>query len=306
MRSPPIITQSSSPPLGNLRPDQARETIGAAVARLTEIFADAGIETARLDARILTAAALNRPADDLRRDPDALLDAAALARLDRMMHQRAMERMPVSRILGRREFWSIDFMLSPATLDPRPDSEIVVETALKILTNTAKAWRILDLGTGTGCLLLAVLSERPAATGVGTDISPDAIAAAAANAAALGLADRASFIVANWAGDLDERFDLILSNPPYIPEAEIGNLAPEVVRHDPRRALDGGADGLDAYRILAREMPPRLADSGIAILEIGADQAPAATAILEDGGLKVAPPARDLAGRDRCLVCRRA
>jgi release factor glutamine methyltransferase len=292
--------------LGNAAPDIVQESVGVAVVRLTRIFTEAGIDTAQLDARLLTAAALEVSPDQLRRDPDALLNAEASARLDRMMHQRATERMPVSRIFGRREFWSLSFALSPATLDPRPDSETLVETALSLVPDRAWAGRILDLGTGTGCLLLAVLSERPAATGLGTDISADAVSAAAANARAMGLASRAVFRVADWSAGIEQSFDLILSNPPYIPAQEIAGLVPEVARHDPRQALDGGADGLDAYWSIASLLPLRLAKVGTAVLEIGAGQAAEVAKILTGAGLSVDPPIKDLAGHDRCLVCRHA
>ena len=290
--------------MGNVPEFRTAETVSATVARLTLIFTGAGIDSAQLDARLLTAAALGCPPEHLRRDPEATLDAPGLARLDRMAHRRARGREPVSRILGHREFWSLDFALSPATLDPRPDSETLVATALDHLPDVSRAYRLLDLGTGTGCLLLAVLWERPGATGIGADIDPAAVATAAANAEALGLAGRAQFRVADWTNGLSGRYDVILSNPPYIPRREIAGLAPEVARHDHRRALDGGVDGLDAYRALARRIGPLLADGGVAILEIGADQAATAAAILERANLKVEAPVRDLAGRDRCLVCR--
>lgn len=282
------------------------ETFGAAVARLTRIFADAGIDSAALDARLLAAAAAGVSADRARSEPEMTLDGAALKRLDRMVHRRAAERMPVSRILGRREFWSLDFALSPATLDPRPDSETLVGAALALVADRIRAWRILDIGTGSGCLLLALLSERPAATGLGTDIDPAATKTAAANARTLGLADRAAFRTADWTDGIAETFDLVVSNPPYIPTGEIEALAPEVARHDPRMALDGGPDGLVAYRALALRLRPLLAPDGGAVLEIGHDQAAPVTRILAAAGLAVDAPVTDIAGRDRCLVCRAA
>jgi release factor glutamine methyltransferase len=284
--------------------DSKSETAGSALARLTQTFAAAGIDSASLDARLLTAAALGVAPDSLRLHPNAQLDGTVLSTLDHMAHQRATARMPVSRILGRREFWSLDFSLSAATLDPRPDSETLVETALGLLADRNQSRRLLDLGTGTGCLLLALLSELPAATGIGVDIDSGAIETASANAAALGLQTRAVFQVADWTAGLNERFDLIVSNPPYIPRAEIDALAPEVARHDPRGALDGGGDGLDAYRAIAPLLAPRLTENGVVVLEIGANQASAVASLLNTAGLQVAPPVADLAGRDRCLVCR--
>lgn len=284
--------------------DSNSETAGSAIARLTQIFVNAGIDNAPLDARLLTAAALGVAPDNLRLHPDAQLNGAALSTLDHMAQQRATARMPVSRILGRREFWSLDFSLSPATLDPRPDSETLVETALGLLGDRNQPWRLLDLGAGTGCLLLALLSELPGATGVGVDIDAGAIETASENAAALDLQDRAAFRVADWTAGLDGQYDLIVSNPPYIPGAEIDALAPEVAQHDPRGALDGGADGLDAYRAIAPLLAPRLTTNGIAVLEIGADQAAAVASLMNRADILVDPPVADLAGRDRCLVCR--
>lgn len=280
------------------------ETIGAAVARLTRVFAEAGIDSAALDARLLVAAALGISPDRTRRDAETALDGAALKRLDRMTRQRAADRMPVSRILGRREFWSLDFAVSPATLDPRPESETLVETALTLIPAPNRAWRILDIGTGSGCLLLALLSERPAATGLGTDADAAAVRTAAANARTLGLSERATFQTADWTEGITEPFDLVVSNPPYVASTEIDSLAPEVVRHDPRAALDGGPDGLVAYRALALRLGPLLGAGGAAVLEIGHDQAVAVIRILSAAGLSITPPVADIAGRDRCLVCR--
>ena len=280
----------------------ATESIGSAVARLTRILSDAGIDTARLDAWLLVGAALGVSPEMARRDPDLQLDAAALARLDILLRRRAEAREPVSRILGRREFWSLDFVVTPDVLDPRPDSEVLVETALHLFPDRNTPLRIADLGTGSGCLLLAVLSERPAATGIGTDASAAALEVARQNAARLGLADRARFRQGNWTDPLDERVDLVLANPPYIPSGEIAGLAPEVAEHDPRGALDGGVDGLDAYRTLAACLPDVVAANGRILLEIGAEQATSIVDLMSAGGLALDRAVSDLAGRDRCLV----
>ena len=210
-------------------------------------------------------------------------------------------REPVSRILGEREFWSLRFSLAPDTLDPRPDSETVVEAALDWCGERPGPLRVLDLGTGTGCLLLAVLESRPEATGIGTDIAAGAVAEAARNAAALGLSDRASFRRADWDAGIAGRFDLILSNPPYIPTPEIGGLEPEVTSWDPKAALDGGADGLDAYRRIAPAAAGRLAPGGAAFLEIGAGQEEPVEAIMAAEGFSRFVRKADLGGNVRCL-----
>jgi release factor glutamine methyltransferase len=230
------------------------------------------------------------------------LPAEAAARYAGHLARRAGHE-PVSRILGHREFWSLDFALGPATLDPRPDSETLVEAALAACPD--RPLRVLDLGTGTGCLLLAVLHDRPAAFGLGVDRSEAAAGTARANARALGLADRAAFLVGDWATALDARFDLILSNPPYIPEAEIAALDPEVRDHDPHLALSGGADGLDAYRDLAVALPGLLVPGGTAVVELGIGQAADVAALFRAAGLDITATPHDLAGIPRCLVAKK-
>ena len=173
-------------------------------------------------------------------------------------------------ILGRREFWGLDFTVSPATLIPRPDTETLVEA---VLATGIAPRRVLDLGTGTGCLLLAVLHEFPPAFGVGVDVSPEASLLAKRNAASLGMADRAVFLTGSWADALDQTFDLVLSNPPYIEAADVAGLMPEVARYEPLSALAAGADGLDAYRAIIAGLPRLLTPDGLAVLELGAGQA---------------------------------
>jgi release factor glutamine methyltransferase len=214
----------------------APETARAALRRAEARLAAAGIDNARLDARLLVAAALGAEPGALRVPALAehrALDADESRRLDEFLARRIEAREPVSRILGRREFWSLEFRLSPAVLDPRPDSETLVEAALALFPETNAPLRVLDLGTGSGCLLLAVLHERPRATGLGIDASEAALAVAADNAGRLGLAARSEFRGGDWASGLAGRFDLILCNPPYIAETERAALAPEVARHDP-------------------------------------------------------------------------
>ncbi len=260
----------------------------------------AGIPSPRADARILLRTALARSLEALIREPDASVPASGAERFLALVARRAL-REPVSRILGEREFWSLRFSLSPDTLDPRPDSETVVEAALEWCGERQGPLRVLDLGTGTGCLLLAVLESRPGATGIGTDIAEGAVARAARNAAALGLSDRASFRRADWDAGIAGRFDLILSNPPYIPTPEIGGLEPEVSSWDPQAALDGGADGLDAYRRIAPAAAGRLAPGGAAFLEIGAGQEEPVEAIMAAAGLTRFVRKADLGGNVRCL-----
>lgn len=283
----------------------ADRTAGAAVDQLAKIFACAGLDTPRLDARMLVAHALGVGADTLRTYPETKVSQEAQAEVDRLAARRLQAREPVSRILGKREFWSLPFSLSAATLDPRPDSETLVAAALTLLPADRPA-RVLDLGTGTGCLLLSILSERPQATGIGIDIDADAVETARVNGRRLGLASRADFQLGNWAAGLAETFDLVISNPPYIPTADIAGLAPEVRVHDPQRALDGGADGLDAIRLLSQQLPALLADSGCAVVELGAGQADPAGAVIRDAGLHIMRIERDLAGIERCLILQKS
>lgn len=235
--------------------------------------------------------------------------AADLARLRELLARRR-GREPMAQILGRREFWSLDFIVTGDTLTPRPDSETVIAAALAWLDRERmSAPRVLDLGTGTGCLLLALLHECAEATGLGLDISAAAIAVAEENAARLGLANRAEFRRADWNDDWmdgrDAPFDLILANPPYIPAGEIDGLQPEVARYEPRVALDGGTDGLDAYRDLTGNMARWLRPGGAALLEIGQGQDTKVGALASTADLAVTAVERDLAGIARCVVLRR-
>lgn len=212
--------------------------------------------------------------------------------------------LPYSRIVGKREFWSLDFQLTDDTFDPRPDSEVVVSSALNSIPNKSAALRIADMGTGTGCLLLALLSELRNATGVGIDRNPATANAAAANAVKLGLRARAEFIAGDWGASLSGKFDLIVTNPPYISTSEIRELSPDVRLHEPILALDGGADGLDAYRAVAPDLARLLVPRGLAAIEVGIVQAASVTQILDAVGLTVISIDRDLSGVDRSIVCR--
>ena len=279
-------------------------TIAAALAAAAARLAGAGLDEPRREARLLLAAALAAEVTAIVGYPERRLGAAEAARFAALVARRAA-REPAARILGKREFWSLDFALSPETLVPRPDSETLIEAVVAALPQRNAPLRILDFGTGTGCLLLALLSEYPAASGLGVDIMPGAVATARANAGALGLGRRAVFLVGSWGAAVCGAFDVIVANPPYIAGAAIAALAPEVARHEPRRALDGGADGLDAYRALMPEARRLLHPGGIAAFELGAGQQAAVAAIVEAAGLVIAAIRYDLAGIARCLVLRR-
>ena len=237
----------------------------------------------------------------LLRDRGATIDAAGLAPLlaRRLAHE------PLALILGKREFWSLEFAVSPATLIPRPESETLIEGALAAFRDRPPPRRILDLGTGTGCLLLAALSEFRSAVGVGVDRSAAAAALANQNAVMLGLADRSLFVCGNWADGLAGQFDLILCNPPYIPTSDLSGLMPEVALHEPRTALDGGPDGYVAYRHLLPELPRILNPDGIAVLEMGQNQAEMVAELARQGGM-VGYFRNDLSGITRVIVLRRA
>ncbi len=257
-----------------------------------------GIAEARLEARLLLAHALGLDRSvliDRGRDIDPTVFQSLLQR--RLTHE------PLAFITGRQGFWTLDLAVTPDTLIPRADSETLVAAACELLAATPPA-RILDLGTGTGCLLLACLVEFPAAFGVGVDLAPGAAALARDNAARNGLTTRSAFLAGSWATALAARFDLVLSNPPYIPQADIPGLMPEVAAHEPARALDGGADGLDAYRSILAALPDLLAPDGTAILELGAGQHAAVSALAARNGLATVALRADLGGIVRALVLR--
>lgn len=265
------------------------------------LLSDAGCDTPSLDARLLIQHALDLDRADLLFMSDKRLDPADAATAWELVERRAA-RAPVSRIIGKRGFWTLDLGVNAATLDPRPDTETVVDAILEARPDRDAPLRILDLGTGSGAILLALLSEYPAATGIGVDLAAGAAAQAAANAEACELADRASFMVGNWGDGLTAgAFDVIVSNPPYIPSAEIETLAPEVREHDPLQALDGGADGLDAYRLLADQAPGLLADGGVVAFEVGCGQADQVAELLTLAGLTVSGVRVDLGGIARCV-----
>ncbi len=271
-------------------------TAGEALRYGAALLEAAGVGNPRLDARLLLGHAAGLPREALLREPLQDIDPTPY----RALLARRAAREPLALILGRQEFWSLDFKVSPATLIPRADSETLIEAALAAMPDRSRVRSILDLGTGTGCLLLAALTEFPSAWGLGVDRSMDAAALASRNARALGLAARAAFICGDWADAVSGRFDLVLSNPPYIPSADIAGLMPEVAKYEPGGALDGGNDGLDAYRRILAALPGLLAPDGIAVLELGVGQAGPVSA-LAAGAVTFRA---DLGGICRALVVR--
>ena len=288
------------------QPLHAGVTRGAALQALRALLAEAGIDDGAVDARLLLCAAEGVKSLDLIRAPELALSEAALARLAPMAERRAAGE-PVSRILSRREFWGLSLMISPDVLDPRPDTETLVEAVMREWAHKrGAALRILDLGAGSGAILCALLKEFSAARGIAVDLSAPAAAQARANLAACELLGRASVIVGSWAQALRGPFDIIVSNPPYIASREISRLAREVRDHDPSIALDGGVDGLDAYRALGPQLAPLLGEGGRFFVEFGAGQAKSVTAILAGHGLTKLAQYADLAGLTRVVSGGRA
>lgn len=284
-------------------------TLAAAFTATWRALARAGVPQPRIDARVLVCASAGVAPEAILTRGEVAMAPPDLARLRARVRRRA-RREPVARILGQREFWSLPFRVTPDVLDPRPDSETVVSAALDLLPDRAAPCRLLDLGTGTGCLLLALLTALPRATGIGVDITAAAVAVARDNATALGLGARARFVIGDW-GEAPAlagaaRFNLIVTNPPYLGEDDMADLAPEVAHFAPRLALAGGADGVDCYRAMAPGLPRLIAPGGSAVLEIGHRQADAVTAILGESGLVATDIRRDLGHRPRCIVARPA
>ena len=274
------------------RDPTAAEALRAAIARLRK----GGIPDAPRDARILLAHAMGLAPERLTLHlPDAMtgeaqrrLEAAIAARL---------RRQPVAQITGQRLFWGRAFQVTPDTLDPRPETEVLVAEAL-----SRPFVKMADLGTGTGCILISCLLDMPMATGLGADLSPAALAVAQGNATAHGLGNRARFVLSDWFSAIDGRFDLIVSNPPYIAETEMAALSPEVRDHEPHLALTPGGDGLDAYRAIARGAGARLIAGGRLLLEIGPTQGAAVSALLAAQGFEGIRILPDLDGRDRVVA----
>jgi release factor glutamine methyltransferase len=279
-------------------------TIAEAQLAMAESFRAAGIESPEADTRVLLCAALHLSRAQLIAQCDRPLNPTEAADLAALVTRR-LKREPVSRIVGEKEFWSLSLRVTPDVLVPRPETETIVEAALDEvgrIGGRAEPLRILDIGTGSGALLLALLKEMPNATGLGTDISTAALAVARSNAERLGLAARCKFLACNIAKPLNGPFDLIVSNPPYIARAGIEALDPEVRDFDPRLALDGGADGLDAYRAIAAVAPALLRSTSRLILELGAGQERPVRGVLATAGLEVKTVVADLAGIPRAAV----
>jgi release factor glutamine methyltransferase len=280
------------------------KTRSEALRELRRTLDAAGFETAALDARLLLLAALAITATDLITRPESLLSpdqAETLASFTR----RRLDHEPVARIVGEREFWGLPFRLSAETLVPRPDTETVVETALDLIADRRAPLRIVDFGTGSGCILVALLHELRNATGLGIDLSFGALVTARANAHANGVGTRSRFALSRWADAVSGTFDLVVSNPPYIASGVIPTLDDEVRDYDPRLALDGGPDGLEPYRILLTEAGRLLSPGGLLVVEIGYDQAQDLTSLAGLHDLEILRIAHDLSGTPRCVAMKR-
>ena len=290
-------------------PRPGARTVSTCLRDSIRILKDAGIEGARLDAQVLMGDVLGVDRLALITDPDRILSVEEAGRFNDRVKRRT-QREPVSHILGQREFWSLPFKVTAATLAPRPDSETLVMAVLEFLRESGRekdAVRILDLGVGTGCLILSLLHELPHAEGTGVDRSAAAAAVANENARRLGLSGRIRLLVGDWAEPLDEgtHFEVVISNPPYISDPEFAGLAPDVAAFEPEAALRGGVDGLDAYRRLIPGAVRRLEPGGALFLEIGADQAVAVSTLCRAAGLMDVRVTKDMAGLDRVISGRK-
>jgi release factor glutamine methyltransferase len=261
----------------------------------------AGVDSPVLDARLLLEAGAGVSRLEIVTDPRRRVTAAQVEAVNALTSRREA-REPVSHIIGRKHFWTIDLAVNAHVLTPRPETEFVVEAGLRELLPADAPHRILDLGAGSGAIILALLKDRPQASGLAVDISEAALDVVRVNAEQLGVADRIELRHSDWAKELDERFDLVVSNPPYIPTADIENLEPEVSRFEPRAALDGGPDGLAAYRIIIPRLPRLLKPGAAFALEVGVGQAEGVKALAEAIGLTTSEPWRDLHGIPRVVV----
>jgi len=275
--------------------------IGCLCETIGSLIGAAGIANPKTEARLLVSIALGCSVEKVWVDVEELVSKSEYKIIMSAVRRR-LSREPFAYIKGKQEFWSLEYAVGKGCLIPRPDSECLIEMSLEVLPPAISRASVLDLGTGSGCLLLSVLSERPMLQGVGIDLSLKALEYARYNAARLGLADRAAFVQSNWGACLDFRFDLILCNPPYVRLSDFPKLMPDVSRYEPRVALSGGVDGLDSYRILASRLPPLLASSGRICLEIGEGQAAQVKEIFCEFGFWQCGEKKDLAGIVRCLV----
>jgi len=279
-------------------------TIASTLGEVAAALSEAGFDEARRWARRLVAASLGLSAAEVFAHPDRTIADEEGERVAGLL-RRVLAHEPLSRILGVREFWGLEFALSADTLDPRPETETLVEAILARLSERHRPYRFLDFGTGSGCLLLALLSEFPAACGLGVDRAFGAAVKARRNAEHLGLGARAWFAVGDWGSALTGSFDVIVANPPYIETADMTRLPREVRDFDPPLALDGGADGLDAYRAIAADAPRLLRPGGLLACEVGAGQDAAVAGIISGGGLVIEGIVSDLAGIARCVTGRK-
>ena len=278
-------------------------SVSEALQLIAQTFRAAGIDDADADARVLAGHALHLDRARLISQSDRVLEAREVNAISGLAARR-LKREPVSRILGRKEFWSLALAITPDVLVPRPETETVVEGALDFVVRSGlrmEKLRILDIGTGSGALLVALLNELPNATGIGTDISRAALEAAQINLAQFGFESRSSLIACDMAAGVEGQFDLVVSNPPYIARGEIASLAPEVRDYDPMMALDGGDDGLTAYRSISADAKRILAQGGRLFVEMGAGQEPAVRELFTNAGLVVGIARNDLAGTPRVL-----
>lgn len=276
-------------------------TVRAALAAASARLASAGIPDPRREARLLLRHAAGLDDGAMVADPGRALSDANVAAFDAMVARRVRHE-PIAYILGEREFWSLPIRVTPATLIPRPDTETIIEAAIALRPDRSGIRRVLDLGSGSGCLLLAALSEYPAATGIGVDASVEALAVAKENARVLNLDGRAEFRHGDWFDGIDERFDLILANPPYVPNADVDGLDPDVRDFEPHGALSGGADGLDAYRAIAGGLGRALNSDAVACFEVGTDQAGAVADLFAVRGFRIVAVRPDLAGVPRVVA----
>jgi release factor glutamine methyltransferase len=284
----------------------AADSVGAILRQAALRLGRGGIARPQAEARLLLEAATGLSRAAIIGFPERALPREQVSEMERLVARR-VEREPISKILGLREFWSLNFRVTADTLDPRADSETLVEAVLAQIADRRRRLRLLDLGTGTGCLLLALLSELPEAEGLGIDVSTAALSVARSNAETLGMDRRAVFATGDWGrGITSGNFDIVVSNPPYIETAAVSELEPEVAYHDPNLALDGGADGLDAYRKLIPDAARLLQPGGLLALEIGQGQGDAVRRIAGAAGLGAIGAAADLAGIERCLLFRNA
>ena len=289
--------------MSQVHPKQAKETTSVKVILewAKEKLLEAQIESSILDARLLLGFALGTPQERFYGSEDEILTKTQADNYIKIIERRC-KREPVSRIIGTRGFWNLTLKINQSSLDPRPDSEVLIESILKTFPEKSDKLKFIDFGTGTGCLLLSALNEFPNSSGVGVDISKECVKIARENAALNGLSRRALFIESDWGGEVTDKFDVIIANPPYLQSDTIPTLDPEVKNFDPHIALNGGPDGLSCYRKLAPQFVAALKEKGLIFLEIGYDQMESVANIMEHSGFKCLHINQDLGKRDRCLV----